>query len=296
MEPELVEGEVELGRMAGDVSFDNVSFRYQATEPVGLEAVKRRGRHAVNDVGLVPEQVSTRRWAIEEVDFEIKSGELTALVGPSGAGKTTISYLIPRLYDVDEGTIRIDGHDLRTLTFDSLAQNIGVVTQETYLFHDTIAANMRYAREDATLADLERAAEAANISEFINALPERFETVVGERGYRLSGGERQRIAIARVILKDPSILILDEATSHLDSRSEALIQDALEKLMLGRTSVVIAHRLSTILAADQILVLDQGRLVERGTHRELIDKSGLYRELFDTQFRAVASRTELSQR
>jgi ATP-binding cassette, subfamily B, bacterial len=161
------------------------------------------------------------------------------------------------------------------------------VTQETYLFHDTIAANLRYARDGASEVQLQHAAEAANIAEFINALPEGFETVVGERGYRLSGGERQRIAIARVILKDPAVLILDEATSHLDSRSEALIQDALEKLMVGRTSVVIAHRLSTILAADQILVLDHGRLVEKGTHAELMAGSGLYRELFDTQFRSV---------
>jgi ATP-binding cassette subfamily B protein len=221
------------------------------------------------------------------VSFEIAAGELAALVGPSGAGKTTISYLIPRLYDVNEGAIRIDGHDVRDLTFDTIARGVGVVTQETYLFHDTIAANLRYAREDASAEQLQQAAEAANIAEFINSLPDRFETVVGERGYRLSGGERQRMAIARVILKDPAILILDEATSHLDSRSEALIQDALEKLMVGRTSVVIAHRLSTILAADQILVLDQGRLVEKGTHSELMTGSGLYRELFDTQFRAV---------
>jgi ATP-binding cassette subfamily B protein len=212
-----------------------------------------------------------------------------ALVGPSGAGKTTISYLIPRLYDVDSGAIRIDGHDVRNLTFDAIARGMGVVTQETYLFHDTIAANLRYAREDATEDQLQQAAEAANIAEFVNSLPDRFETVVGERGYRLSGGERQRMAIARVILKDPAVLILDEATSHLDSRSEALIQDALEKLMVGRTSVVIAHRLSTILAADQILVLDHGRLVEKGTHSELMAGSGLYRELFETQFRAVAN-------
>ena len=287
MESELNEGSRDIASINGDISFEDVFFRYQSEEPVGLEAVKRGGRRGSFEVGLVPQQVSTRPWAIEGVSFEIPAGELVALVGPSGAGKTTISYLIPRLYDVDLGAIRIDGHDVRDLTFDSIARGMGVVTQETYLFHDTIAANLRYAREDASEDQLQQAAEAANISEFINALPDRFETVVGERGYRLSGGERQRMAIARVILKDPAVLILDEATSHLDSRSEALIQDALEKLMVGRTSVVIAHRLSTILAADQILVLDHGRLVEKGTHAELMEGSGLYRELFDTQFRSA---------
>jgi ATP-binding cassette subfamily B protein len=289
MESELNEGNVDIDSIVGDISFEEVFFRYQSEEPVGLEAVKRAGRRGSLDVGFVPQQVSTRPWAIEDVSFKIPAGELVALVGPSGAGKTTISYLIPRLYDVDAGSVRIDGHDVRELTFDSIARGVGVVTQETYLFHDTIAANLRYAREDASDDQLQQAAEAANIAEFINALPDGFETVVGERGYRLSGGERQRMAIARVILKDPAVLILDEATSHLDSRSEALIQDALEKLMVGRTSVVIAHRLSTILAADQILVLDHGRLVEKGTHRELMAGSGLYRELFETQFRAVAN-------
>jgi ATP-binding cassette subfamily B protein len=171
------------------------------------------------------------------------------------------------------------------LTFPSLAAGIGVVTQETYLFHDTIAANLRYAREDATDAELEAACRAANIGDFIESLPDAYQTMVGERGYRLSGGERQRLAIARVILKDPAVLILDEATSHLDSRSEALIQEALERVMLNRTAVVIAHRLSTILAADKILVIDHGRLVEEGSHRELLERGGLYSELFETQFR-----------
>jgi ATP-binding cassette subfamily B protein len=209
---------------------------------------------------------------------------LTALVGPSGAGKTTISYLIPRLYDVTEGTVRIDGHDVRDLSLETLAGSIGVVTQETYLFHDTIAANLRYARPDATLEELQMAVEAANVHELIANLPDGFDTVVGERGYRLSGGEKQRLAIARVILKDPQILILDEATSHLDSRSEALIQEALERLMEGRTSIVIAHRLSTVRSADQILVLDEGRLVEAGTHEDLLEADGLYRLLYETQF------------
>jgi ATP-binding cassette subfamily B protein len=233
--------------------------------------------------------VASRQWAIEDATFRINPGQLVALVGPSGAGKTTISYLIPRLYDVDRGAIRIDGHNVKDLTFETLARGIGVVTQETYLFHDTIAANLRYAKEDATLAEIEAASRAANIDEFVNSLPDRYETVVGERGYRLSGGERQRIAIARVILKNPAVLILDEATSHLDSRSEALIQDALEHLMVGRTSVVIAHRLSTILAADNIIVLDQGRIVEQGRHLELLGHGGLYAELFETQFRRLGT-------
>jgi ATP-binding cassette subfamily B protein len=288
MPPDLQEGTSDVQNLRGDIEFDHVSFRYQSEAPVGLEAVRRRGRRLSLDEGFVPQQVSTRHWAITDVDFSIKAGQLVALVGPSGAGKTTVSYLIPRLYDVNEGSIRIDGIDVRSFTFDALSRGIGVVTQETYLFHDTIAANLRYARSDATDAELWEATRAANISDFIEALPEGLATVVGERGYRLSGGERQRLAIARVILKDPAILILDEATSSLDSRSEALIQDALERLMVGRTSVVIAHRLSTILAADQILVLDQGRLIEQGSHEALLSQGGLYRELFETQFRAVS--------
>jgi ATP-binding cassette, subfamily B, bacterial len=185
--------------------------------------------------------------------------------------------------------VLIDGHDVRTLSFETIARSIGVVTQENYLFHDTIAANLRYSRPDATTAELEAAAKAANIDEFIRGLPEGYETVVGERGYRLSGGEKQRVAIARVILKDPRILVLDEATSHLDARSEALIKEALERVMAGRTSFVIAHRLSTVLAADRILVLDRGRLVEEGTHDSLLAAGGLYSELFRTQFAAAPS-------
>ncbi len=207
-------------------------------------------------------------------------------MGPSGAGKTTISYLIPRLYDPTEGRVVIDGHDARHLTLASLAEGIGVVTQETYLFHDTIAANLRYARPDAAQAELEEACRAANIHDFVAGLADGYQTVVGERGYRLSGGEKQRIAIARVILKDPRILILDEATSHLDSQSEALIQEALDRVMEGRTAVVIAHRLSTVLAADRILVIDRGRLVEQGTHPELLAAGGIYAGLYETQFRS----------
>ncbi len=208
-----------------------------------------------------------------------------ALVGPSGAGKTTITYLLPRLYDPTGGRILIDGHDLRDVTQSSLAAQMGMVTQETYLFHDTIRANLLYAKSDATQAELEAACRAANIYDMIADLPQGFDTTVGERGYRLSGGEKQRLAIARVILKDPRILVLDEATSHLDSQSEALIQAALEPLFEGRTSVVIAHRLSTVLAADKILVLSKGRIVEQGTHAELLALQGLYAELYDTQFR-----------
>lgn len=277
---------VRLDEVRGSVRFDRVSFRYGSDGPEGLAAVKRWRHH--DDLGPdsgIP--LETRPWAVEDVTFEAPPGSLTALVGPSGAGKTTISYLIPRLYDVTEGSVEIDGHDVRTLPLETLASAIGVVTQETYLFHDTIAANLRYARPDATQEELEAACEAANIAELIGALAEGYETVVGERGYRLSGGEKQRLAIARVILKDPQILILDEATSHLDSRSEALIQEALERLMRGRTSLVIAHRLSTVRSADQILVLDEGKLAEAGTHESLLAADGLYRTLYETQFSSV---------
>jgi ATP-binding cassette subfamily B protein len=287
LEPDLEEGTVALDRVEGTIAFEHVSFRYRGEGPEGLDAVKRfrfweGGR---GDAGPALVQAPSRTLALSGVDFRVEAGTLTALVGPSGAGKTTISYLIPRLYDVTEGRVLIDGHDVRSLTFDSIARGIGVVTQESYLFHDTIAANLRYAHPDASDEELAEACRAANIDEFIAGLPEGLQTVVGERGYRLSGGERQRIAIARVILKDPRILILDEATSHLDSRSEALIQEALERLMVGRTSVVIAHRLSTVLAADIILVLDQGRLVESGSHRQLLAGRGLYASLYETQFR-----------
>ncbi len=226
-----------------------------------------------------------REVALESVSFNVSAGGLVALVGPSGAGKTTLTYLIPRLYDPSEGVIRIDGHDLRDVTLDSLAAQIGMVTQETYLFHDTIRTNLIYAKPDASQAEIEAAARAANIHQFITELSDGYDTVAGERGYRLSGGEKQRIALARVILKDPPILVLDEATSHLDSESESLIQEALKHVMAGRTSIVIAHRLSTILAADLILVMDRGKIVERGTHEELLALDGLYAQLYETQFK-----------
>jgi ATP-binding cassette subfamily B protein len=212
-----------------------------------------------------------------------------ALVGPSGAGKTTLTYLIPRLYDPSAGRILLDGHDLRDVTLESLSAQVGMVTQETHLFHDSIRTNLLYARLDATQEELEGAAQAANIHDFICGLPQGYDTIVGERGYRLSGGEKQRIALARVILKNPRILVLDEATSSLDSESEALIQQALKRVMSGRTSIVIAHRLSTILAADLILVLDRGQIVERGTHKELLAQGGLYAHLYETQFRSARS-------
>ena len=278
---------VDLRPMRGEVLFDSVSFRYQTDKPEGLEQVRRFRPWDRSELPATRVQtaVSSRGWAVNDVSFRIQAGQLVALVGRSGAGKSTISYLVPRLYDVTSGTVQIDGIDVRELSLSSLSAGIGVVTQETYLFHDTLAANIRYAKPGATQAEIETAAAAANIHDFISSLGSGYETIVGERGYRLSGGEKQRVAIARVILKDPRILILDEATSHLDAQSEALIQAALERVMVGRTSLVIAHRLSTILAADHILVLEQGRLVEQGSHPELVAAGGLYSALYETQFR-----------
>lgn len=267
----------------------------QASRVVRLESQERMwGRR--RDMGMsgeVPEYApsSSRRLALQDISFEIEPGQLAALVGPSGAGKTTVSYLLPRLYDPSEGRIMIEGHDLRDVALGSLTEQIGMVTQETYLFHDTIRENLLYAKLDATQAELDEACRMANIYDFIAKLPEGYDTVVGERGYRLSGGEKQRVALARVILKDPRILVLDEATSSLDSLSESLIQDALKTVFEGRTSLVIAHRLSTILAADLILVFDEGRLIEKGSHEELLKKDGLYTKLYNTQFRRLEDRS-----
>lgn len=276
----------DLSIVAGEVKFDRVWFRYPSEGAEGIDTTRRftPWDAASFQEGDDQAPVSTREWALEDVSFRVPAGALVAVVGPSGAGKTTLSYLVPRLYEVNRGTVTIDGHDVRDLTFSTLAAAVGEVTQETYLLHDTIAANLRYAAPRATDPELRDACEAANLTELIAALPNGLDTLVGERGYRLSGGEKQRVAIARVILKNPAILILDEATSHLDSRSEALIQEALEQLMRRRTSLVIAHRLSTVQAADLILVIDRGRLVERGTHSELLEYGGLYAALYQTQF------------
>ncbi len=289
-----------LPRVNGRIQFQNVSFAYAGLaddEKIGLDEIARftwggseahlkRGKEKA-DGGTEGNgrQPAAPQWALRDINFTIEPGQLAALVGPSGAGKTTATYMIPRLYDPTEGRILLDGVDIKTVSLNSLADNIGMVTQETYLFYDTIRANLLYARPEATEAEMIAAAQTANIHEFIAGLPDGYDTVVGERGYRLSGGERQRIAIARVVLKDPRILVLDEATSSLDSLSEALIQEALQRVMKGRTSLVIAHRLSTILAADVILVMENGRLIEQGTHQELLAQSGLYATLYETQFR-----------
>jgi ATP-binding cassette subfamily B protein len=292
MDPEIVDAPdavaLDPASVRGSVRFRDVSFRY----PVIAVPAAAGADEAVATDGIEPEAPSpavpaiaiAQPFGLEEIDFEVRPGQLVALVGPSGSGKTTTTYLVPRLYDVDSGAIEIDGRDVRELTLQSLGEVIGFVTQETYLFHDTIRANLLYAKPDANDAELEAATRAAAIHERITELPDGYDTVVGERGYKLSGGEKQRIAIARVLLKDPRILILDEATSALDTVSERLIQAALERLMEGRTTIAIAHRLSTILRADQILVYERGRIVERGTHAELIEVGGLYARLYREQF------------
>ena len=257
---------VTLAEVHGDIRFENVEFGY-----------------------------SSERVVLDGVEMHVEPGQLAAFVGPSGGGKTTITQLVPRFYDPNSGRVLIDGHDVRTITLESLRRDIGIVTQETYLFHDTVAANLRYAKPDASDEALHAAARAANIHDFITSLPAGYETIVGERGHKLSGGERQRLAIARVLLKNPKILILDEATSALDSHNEAAIQAALVPLMRGRTSLVIAHRLSTILTADVIFVVERGRIVERGTHAVLLARNGEYARLYRKQFRDESRTIATSQ-
>jgi ATP-binding cassette, subfamily B, bacterial len=315
LDPEIVDAPnaivLDPTSIAGRVRLRDVSFRYppptvgpaaagglgadELTEGRAADALGPAAEVALAEAEAagsgppvkLPEPRISGSFALEDIDFEAAPGELVALVGPSGSGKTTTTYLIPRLYDVDRGSVEVDGDDVRGIAMASLGRAIGFVTQETYLFHASIRDNLRYARPDATDAELEAAATAAAIHDRIVELPDRYDTMVGERGYKLSGGEKQRIAIARVLLKDPRILILDEATSALDTVSERLIQAALERLMEGRTTIAIAHRLSTILRADRILVYERGRIVERGTHAELLAQDGLYATLYREQFEST---------
>jgi ATP-binding cassette subfamily B protein len=255
------------------ISFDDVRFTYPSAQQISLASLESAS---------LPE-VKESEEILKGISFTAAAGTVTALVGPSGAGKTTISALLPRLYDVSSGAIKIDGIDIRQLSVDSLRSSIGVVMQDSHLFHDTITANLRYAKNDATFDEMKKACESAQIWELVNSLPNGLETMVGERGHRLSGGEKQRLAIARLLLKSPSIVILDEATAHLDSENEELVQKALAQALSGRTSIVIAHRLSTVMNADQILVLENGLIRERGTHDDLVQAGGLYSELFARQ-------------
>ncbi|MGF1598636.1 MAG: ABC transporter ATP-binding protein [Acidimicrobiales bacterium] len=262
---------VELTEPRGRIEFRNVTFRYPRSDEMIVPGLETPGS-TESEADVVP--------VLRGVDFTIEPGQLVAIVGPSGAGKTTITSLVPRLYDVTEGAVRFDGHDVRELTQASLREAIGVVVQDPHLFHESIGDNLRYAKPDATDAEVIDACRSARILDLIESLPGGFDTIVGERGYRMSGGEKQRLSIARMLLKDPAVVILDEATSHLDSENEALVQEALSKALAGRTAIVIAHRLSTIVEADQILVLDGGRPVERGNHRQLVADGGLYADLY----------------
>ena len=273
---------VALERGPAEVSFEHVDFRYPRPEEVSLASLE----------SVAVMERTGGQQILFDVCFVAEPGELVALVGPSGAGKTTISHLAARLYDVKSGAVRINGYDVRDVTLSSLQSVVGVVTQDAHLFHDTIRANLLYARHEASEADLIEALRDAQILDMVNSLPDGLDTLVGDRGYRLSGGEKQRVAIARLLLKAPDIVVLDEATAHLDSESEVAVQRALKKVLAGRTSIVIAHRLSTVRDADQILVVDAGHIVERGRHTELLLAGGLYAELYNTQFAEQATGEE----
>ena len=264
---------IELNTSKPELKFENVSFSYPKAEEISLASL---------EIAAKPEMMISGE-VLKKISFTAAAGTLTGIVGPSGAGKSTISGLIPRLYDVTDGSISINGKDIREYSIKSLRNVIGVVTQDSHMFHDSILVNLKYAKPDASLAEIEEACRSARIWDFIRSLPNGLDTIVGERGHRLSGGEKQRLAIARLLLKQPSLVILDEATAHLDSENEAMVQTALKEALTGRTSIVIAHRLSTIAQADQILVIDKGEIVERGTHEQLVEKRGLYFDLFERQ-------------
>jgi ATP-binding cassette subfamily B protein len=268
-------GAVDLVDPRGRIQFDQVWFRHPAPSTVSLPSLEA-------EATLL--DTAPSEWILRDLDFTVEPGETVALVGPSGAGKTTTALLVPRIHEVTEGRLLVDGHDVRDLTLTSLRDSVGFVMQDPHLFHDTIRENLRYARPEATDAEIVDACKRARIHTLIESLPDGYDTLVGERGYRLSGGEKQRLAIARVLLKDPAVVILDEATSHLDSESELAIQRALSEALDGRTALVIAHRLSTIVNADRILVFEEGRIVEQGRHDDLVASNGLYSELYRTQF------------
>ncbi len=283
--PPMIEDDpdaIDLPASARSIEFDEVRFSYPTAGEVSLASLE--------DVAVL--DTAPAQEVLRGVSFRAEPGELVALVGPSGAGKTTISQLVPRVYDVREGRVLIGDHDVRTVTQQSLRDRIGVVSQDAHMFHDTIRANLVYAKPGATESELWQAAEQAQIADLVASLPDGLDTVVGDRGYRLSGGEKQRLAIARLLLKAPQIVILDEATAHLDSENEAAVQEALAQALTGRTSLVIAHRLSTVLGAHKILVVDEGRVVESGTHAELLASGGLYAELYRTQFEKQAAGVE----
>jgi ATP-binding cassette subfamily B protein len=273
---------VQIARGPVAVEFEHVDFSYPTAEEVSLASLE--------SVAILDQTPSSQ--VLFDVSFRAEPGQLVALVGPSGAGKTTISYLVSRLYDVRGGAVRINGTDVRDATFASLRETVGVVTQDAHLFHDTIRANLLYARPEATEEEISEALAGAQILSFVESLPDGLETVVGDRGYRLSGGEKQRIALARLLLKAPDVVVLDEATAHLDSESEVAVQRALQKALEGRTSIVIAHRLSTVRGADQLLVVVDGRIVERGRHEELLSAGGVYADLYRTQFEQQALESE----